>query len=82
MKIPPYVEEKIGKKFGMLTVVSFLRRESSHQGHRYIVTCLCDCGNERIMRVDSLPRAKSCGCLKHPKTSSWHSKNRLHLKGS
>ena len=26
MKIPPYVEEKIGKKFGMLTVVSFLRR--------------------------------------------------------
>lgn len=52
----------IGKKFGLLTVIS---EESPKKGRR-IVKCLCDCGNFHICSVQSLNKGStmSCGCMK------------------
>lgn len=50
-----------GLKYGRLTVVSLNRRENK------IVfwNCICDCGNEKIIRSGSIKNghSKSCGCL-------------------
>ena len=78
MKIPPYVENKIGMKFGMLEVISFERKEYAYNRPHYFVRCQCECGTVRIMRVDHLPKAKSCGCLKPAKTP-WHTTHKLQL---
>ena len=59
------VDNLIGQRFGLLTVV---RRESdqispSGQHHtRYL--CQCDCGNEKVIIANNLKRGKvtSCGC--------------------
>lgn len=53
----------VGKKFNMLTVVSF--SHFSEKGYPYW-NCLCDCGNEKVIGEHNLRngRTKSCGCLK------------------
>ena len=49
-----------GQKFGLLTVLNLhhIKNKACHW------TCKCDCGNERIIRSQSLIRGatKSCGC--------------------
>jgi len=52
----------IGQKFGKLTVIEFVRTE---KGVGAWWRCLCDCGNEKIVRAGSLKSeaTKSCGCL-------------------
>ena len=51
-----------GMKFGRLTAISL---HHSNKGRCYW-KCICECGNEAIVRESSLMRGdtKSCGCLK------------------
>ena len=57
------VKDIIGKKFGKLTVVSFVETKRKHS----FWNCSCKCGNEKVIRADSLTtgRATSCGCAPH-----------------
>ena len=55
-----------GQRFGRLIVLR--RTESKRISDRHTVTmwvCLCDCGNTKVIRSDSLKsgRVRSCGCL-------------------
>lgn len=53
----------VGQKFNKLTVLS------EHKvGWRIYCSCLCDCGNIKDIRKDSVLSGaiKSCGCLAHP----------------
>jgi len=55
-----------GNKYARLTVVDF----AGSQGRKSLWRCLCACGNEKIIRSDSLKSGsvKSCGCLSKEKT--------------
>ena len=57
-------EDLTGKKFGMLTVVEMLYKDSEHKHTR--CRCICDCGNETIVLPYRLKNGhtKSCGCYK------------------
>lgn len=50
----------VGKKFGKLKVI-----EKIVKGNRSFYECVCDCGNKKTTRGDSLTsgRTRSCGCL-------------------
>jgi len=52
----------IGKKFGMLVVISVAYREGSS---RTFWLCKCECGREKVLRGDSLKdgNTRSCGCI-------------------
>ena len=54
-------EDLTGQKFGRLTVLSF----SEYIKRRAHWNCLCDCGNEKVIRGSSLKsgHTTSCGCL-------------------
>ena len=55
-------ENLMGQKFGRLTVTG----EAPNSGEATRWVCLCDCGNELIVRSQSLKKGntKSCGCLR------------------
>lgn len=56
-----------GQRFGLLTVVKKEKDYIQSNGRRRIqYLCRCDCGNEIIVKGDSLKggHTKSCGCLK------------------
>lgn len=61
----------IGQKFGMLTVLSY-----SHSKNRKTYwLCKCDCGNEKVLRLDSFKtnrehKTVSCGCYNKIKAKS------------
>lgn len=62
-KKPP-LKDWGGKRFGMLTVLSYARKENGfHVWH-----CRCDCGNEVDVRQSNLQNGwtKSCGCQRSP----------------
>lgn len=62
-KKPP-LKDWIGKRFGMLTVVSYAGKENRfHLWH-----CKCDCGREVEVRQNNLLRGwtRSCGCQRDP----------------
>lgn len=48
-----------GVKYGKVLVVSFAKRSGKH----YYWNCICDCGEESIIRSDALMILKSCGCV-------------------
>ena len=54
---------KINSKYNRLTVLSFIKRNQSHNG---IYKCLCDCGKETIVTDSSIKTnsIKSCGCYR------------------
>ena len=63
------MNEFIGKRFNMLTVLSFDHREVKPRPkgsfmYYYFYKCKCDCGNEIIMRKCNIQRKcqKGCGC--------------------
>lgn len=67
------VKSLVGNKYGRLTVI-----EHSHhvvakngKGTKHYWKCLCECGNEKIVRSDSLTGGaiQSCGCLQKEKAS-------------
>ena len=51
-----------GRKFGRLTVLS----KHGHAGSAVTWDCLCDCGNQIVVRGNSLRRGQTqaCGCLR------------------
>lgn len=60
-------DSRIGKKFNMLTIIDFDHKSGAHMYYR----CRCDCGNEKVVRYDSLKDGsiKSCGCLQSNRVS-------------
>lgn len=54
-----------GQKFGRLTVL----KRVENKGTSIYWLCKCDCGNEKIIRGDSLKQGltNSCGCLQKRK---------------
>lgn len=57
-------EVEVGKKFGRLTVLELLKKQAVSGHNLSCARCLCDCGCEKTIRVDSLgTRTLSCGCL-------------------
>lgn len=57
-----------GEKYGMLTVVRFLKKDPDKQ-NATVWLCMCDCGNEAEVFIGPLRtgNVKSCGCLWHQK---------------
>lgn len=58
----PPLKDFVGRRFGMLTVLSYAgKRSGMHQWR-----CRCDCGAETVVGQSLLQsgRTKSCGCLK------------------
>lgn len=55
-----------GQRFGRLEVISFSRDIKSGTRNRKYWNCVCDCGNAKEVRTDSLTsgNVKSCGCIK------------------
>ncbi len=72
-----------GDKFHRLTVI---REVGKIKGKRRFL-CQCDCGNEKIIRLEGLIRqtSKSCGCLRSEITSmhrSTHGQRQSRLYGT
>lgn len=59
----------VGKQFGKLTVVEDLGyyQKKGTLSKRHYVKCRCECGKEKIIRLDSLKSDEiiSCGCYKN-----------------
>ncbi|TDM41832.1 hypothetical protein ETI10_01730 [Macrococcoides goetzii] len=55
------IVDKTGERHGRLTVLSLSDKRS---GRKTYWNCICDCGNEKVVRSDSLKVTQSCGCLK------------------
>ena len=72
----------INKKFGRLTVIENLGyyAKQGTKTKRTYVKCLCDCGNEIEVRLDSLKgNTKSCGCLNYESKWSTHGQSGTKL---
>lgn len=71
-------ENMLGKSFGRLKVVSYKGLDESNK--RALWKCECDCGNEVVVRKDSLKRGatKSCGCLNKEIQNSFAEKVTTH----
>ena len=61
-----HLDYLINTKHGLLIVKEIL--PSSGNKRRRFLRCLCDCGNERIVRSDSLFKTFSCGCKSKDRT--------------
>ena len=77
------MKDMTGQRFGRLTVI---RRAGLSQNREATWFCLCDCGNECIVRRTCLVRGytKSCGCLNIEAIKarrSTHKKTRTRLYG-
>jgi hypothetical protein len=62
MVMPMDIDQLIGKRFGMLTVLAVERQYS--KGVMALMKCICDCGKQTTPQPYSLTsgRSKSCGC--------------------
>lgn len=70
----------IGQRFDRLLVI---KRVENYINKKYQVSqwlCICDCGNEVVVRSDSLRSGKvrSCGCLHKESASKQGSKNKKY----
>ena len=56
-------DQMVGKKYGLLQVLSIAEIKNKAQHKAYL--CKCDCGNQKIIIGASIRagRSKSCGCL-------------------
>ncbi len=61
----PPLKDWVGKRFGMLTVLSYVRKENG----AHIWHCQCDCGNRVDVRQSNLQCGVtiSCGCKRDPR---------------
>lgn len=66
-----------GQKFGRLTVIK--RVENDKNGNSQWL-CKCECGNEKIVRTNTLKRSEStsCGCLRNEKVKKANTKHGLN----
>lgn len=68
LRIEKKVDDLIGKRFNMLTVLELIGRDEKRNG---IYRCRCDCGNEttvlryRLTNKNPKQQTKSCGCLRY-----------------
>lgn len=72
----------IGQKFGRLYVVrEALPEEYISKQKRLYLVCLCDCGNETVVRENTLVngKVKSCGCLRYERLLASHTKHGYNL---
>ncbi len=72
------VKDLTGKRFGRLTVTCRAEDKVSQSGrHRVMWRCVCDCGNEVVVRGTCLSRGEtqSCGCLARDLLSNRASKH-------
>lgn len=69
---PQYINEIVGKKFNMLTVLKFdhfkegpIPKGRTKPRRHAIYLCKCDCGNTKLVDRANLTRGdiKSCGCI-------------------
>lgn len=60
---------KIGDKFGRLTIIGHVEKQN---GKNRRVSCLCDCGNKRVVQTANLTSGHtvSCGCYHSEMTTS------------
>jgi len=81
------IEDLTGQKFNRLTVIEFIRTESSNGNMRNYWKCLCDCGNYKKAESRTLKNGsvKSCGCLRkemhllaHKKENNQAAKNSIY----
>lgn len=75
-------QDLTGKKFGKLTVISRAEDYIKPNGHKIIQwDCLCECGNETIVRGEYLKsgHTKSCGCDKSISHSITHGQTNTRL---
>jgi hypothetical protein len=58
-----WAESYVGKKYGLWTVIG----ETDYRNYRPKALARCECGTERIVRLDGLVdgKSKSCGCLRN-----------------
>lgn len=68
-------EDITGKKFGRLTVKEFLYKQNKCNFWK----CICDCGNEIVVRQKDLRRGhtKSCGCYQRERAKEANTKHNL-----
>ena len=68
------VQDLTGKRFGRLTVIS----RAENKGKHLMWNCICDCGNTKTARGETLKsgETKSCGCLLSEST-----RNRMKTHG-
>jgi hypothetical protein len=59
------IKEYIGKKFNRLTILKEMEPTQYSKGMMRNVLCKCDCGNQKVIDLNSVKRNKSmsCGCL-------------------
>lgn len=69
-------EKYIGKRFGFLTVIDFYEMKN----YRHYWRCLCDCGNEIIVRGQNLTNGntQSCGCYHKKRASEANNHPKTH----
>jgi hypothetical protein len=72
------IKENMGKKFGRLTAIEFIKSEKK----RHFWKFLCDCGKEHIADMRSVIRGDttSCGCYKSEVAVKNGHKNKKELK--
>lgn len=68
-----------GERFNRLTVLGLSTRRS---GRKTYWVCKCNCGNNKVVRSDSLKdgSVKSCGCLKEEQDALNLTANHSHLE--
>lgn len=65
------IKDMTGRRFGRLTIIVERGRyvyPSGHQTKYFLVRC--DCGTEKLIRLNDLSKTRSCGCLQREKASS------------
>ena len=77
--IPSNVESLIGRTFGMLKVISFLKMENG----RSIWICQCACGKQVSCRGNNLKTggSKSCGCIGLSRLINRNTKHGKSIRG-
>lgn len=75
------IKDLTGQKFGRLTIIKEVEKDKNNKSQ---CLCICECGNEKIIRKSDLRtgKIKSCGCIKKEilsKRQKKHGKTRTRL---
>lgn len=70
------MENFLGNRYNRLKVIG----EVEKQNRKRFLKCVCDCGQETVVRSDKLKsgHTKSCGCLQRERTRDVSSKAKTH----
>jgi hypothetical protein len=74
------ITDMLGQKCGRLTVIEKAENEIQSNSKIAKWRCICECGNETVVRGSSLRNGhiKSCGCYNHDMTVIKGKNNRTH----